>query len=253
METGGITEYIDVAQVTLYAFWIFFAGLIFYLRREDRREGYPLEHLPGKVVDPGLIYVPAPKVFRMSGGKEYKAPRYDTDAERPLAAKPIGGYHGAPLEATGNGMRDGVGPAAYALRADVPDMTFDNIPKLAPLRLATEFAVVDEDPDPRGMTVIGADGRSGGTCVDIWVDRSEALVRYLEIEVEGGRGVLLPMPLARVSRKRIRVRSITGAQFAWVPAHANPHQVTRLEEDKISAYYAGGDLYAMPSRQEPLL
>jgi len=32
--TGAITGYIDVAQLTLYAFWIFFAGLVFYLRRE---------------------------------------------------------------------------------------------------------------------------------------------------------------------------------------------------------------------------
>ncbi len=36
-------QYIDGAQITLYAFWIFFAGLIIYLRREDKREGYPLE------------------------------------------------------------------------------------------------------------------------------------------------------------------------------------------------------------------
>ena len=42
METGAITGYIDVAQLVLYAFWIFFVGLIFYLRREDKREGYPL-------------------------------------------------------------------------------------------------------------------------------------------------------------------------------------------------------------------
>ena len=42
MPTGAITGYIDVAQLVLYAFWIFFAGLIFYLRREDKREGYPL-------------------------------------------------------------------------------------------------------------------------------------------------------------------------------------------------------------------
>ena len=43
MPRGEITAYLDVAQVVLYAFWIFFAGLVFYLRREDRREGYPLE------------------------------------------------------------------------------------------------------------------------------------------------------------------------------------------------------------------
>ena len=40
---SGITGYIDVAQIALYAFWVFFACLIYYLRREDKREGYPLE------------------------------------------------------------------------------------------------------------------------------------------------------------------------------------------------------------------
>ena len=43
MSTGAITPYIDVAQIALYAFWVFFAGLIYYLHREDKREGYPLE------------------------------------------------------------------------------------------------------------------------------------------------------------------------------------------------------------------
>ena len=42
MDTGSITGYVDVAQLVLYAFWIFFFGLIIYLRREDKREGYPL-------------------------------------------------------------------------------------------------------------------------------------------------------------------------------------------------------------------
>jgi len=37
------TEYFDFAQVAVYLFWFFFAGLIYYLRREDKREGYPLE------------------------------------------------------------------------------------------------------------------------------------------------------------------------------------------------------------------
>jgi hypothetical protein len=36
--------YLDVAQLTLYAFWIFFAGLIYYLAKENQREGYPLDH-----------------------------------------------------------------------------------------------------------------------------------------------------------------------------------------------------------------
>ncbi|MGZ8412856.1 MAG: hypothetical protein ACXW61_08540 [Gemmatirosa sp.] len=52
------TEYLDLAQVALYAFWIFFFALVYYLRREDKREGYPLrsdrgEPLLGFPVSPG--------------------------------------------------------------------------------------------------------------------------------------------------------------------------------------------------------
>src|ERR1700742_2768576 len=43
MGFGAFTRYIDIPQVVLYLFWIFFAGLLWYLRREDKREGYPLE------------------------------------------------------------------------------------------------------------------------------------------------------------------------------------------------------------------
>ena len=253
METGGITENIDVAQVTLYAFWIFFAGLIFYLRREDRREGYPLEHVPGVASDPGVIWVPAPKVFREANGNVREAPRAETDHGRPLAAEPVAAWHGAPLQPTGNPMTDGVGPAAYAMRSDVPDMTFDGKPKIVPMRVATDFTVAKGDPDPRGMQVLGCDGGVGGTCTDVWVDRGESIIRYLEVEVSGARHVLLPMPLARVSKDQVKVKSITSAQFAAVPSHANPDQVTRLEEDKISAYWGSGHLYATEDRQEPLL
>ncbi|NCV58886.1 MAG: hypothetical protein EBW19_02420, partial [Betaproteobacteria bacterium] len=41
-DVGAITGYIDVAQVVLYLFWIFFFGLVVYLQREGKREGYPL-------------------------------------------------------------------------------------------------------------------------------------------------------------------------------------------------------------------
>jgi photosynthetic reaction center H subunit len=40
---GNITGYIDLAQIMLYVFWIFFAGLIWYLAMENHREGYPME------------------------------------------------------------------------------------------------------------------------------------------------------------------------------------------------------------------
>ena len=53
----------DVAELLLILFFVFFAGLIFYLRREDRREGYPLEDdLTGRL-EPlgGLFFTATPK------------------------------------------------------------------------------------------------------------------------------------------------------------------------------------------------
>ena len=50
-----------------------------------------------------------------------------------------------------------------------------------------------------------------------------------------------------------RQRSIRSDQFQQVPILANPDQVTLQEEDRITAFYGGGTLYAMPNRQEPRL
>jgi len=79
-------------------------------------------------------------------------------------------------------------------------------------------------------------------------------VRYYEVELaEGGRKVLLPVAFTNIRgrRRQAYVGAILGKQFSDVPAHASPDQVTRLEEDQISAYYAGGLLYATPERAEP--
>ena len=84
-------------------------------------------------------------------------------------------------------MLDGVGPGAYADRAETPDLTFEGLPKIVPLRVATDFTIEPRDPDPRGMEVIGADGQTGGVVRDAWVDRSETLIRYLEVEIASGR------------------------------------------------------------------
>ena len=59
---GQITQNIDVAQVVLYTFWAFFAYLIFWLRREDKREGYPLEfERPETAPYPARRYGSAPR------------------------------------------------------------------------------------------------------------------------------------------------------------------------------------------------
>lgn len=279
MSTGAITGYIDVAQLVLYAFWAFFFALICYLRREDRREGYPLDpdstH-PAEVnrVKRGFAPIDKPKTFTMSDGTTYTSNNPDT---RSVAATPVANIPGAPMRPDGNPMLDGVGAAAYAERADVVDHTIEGEPKIVPMRVATDFSIAENDPDPRGMEVYGAHDKLAGVVKDVWVDRSEVLIRYLEVDVKTAdgspRSALLPMPLCRVvparkvttaegsmkerviegRRREIKVNSILARQFADIPATKNPDQVTLLEEDKISAYCGGGNLYADPSRAEPLL
>jgi photosynthetic reaction center H subunit len=63
------------------------------------------------------------------------------------------------------------------------------------------------------------------------------------------------MTLARVDtwRRHVKVKSLLGAQFADAPGLSNPDQVTLAEEDRITAYFAGGTLYAEPSRLGPWL
>ena len=127
-----------------------------------------------------------------------------------------------------------------------------------PLRVTPATTLSSRDPDPRGMPVLGADGEIGGVCVDVWVDRAEAIVRYLEVEVAGvvGRRVLVPLNFALIKaapRNRILVDAVLGKHFADVPALKSPDQVTKLEEDRIVGYFGAGLLYATPARQEPLI
>lgn len=57
------TSYFDLTQVLLYAFWLFFAWLVYWLRREDKREGYPLRSDRQGVTVQGFPATPGPKQF----------------------------------------------------------------------------------------------------------------------------------------------------------------------------------------------
>ncbi|MES2423714.1 MAG: photosynthetic reaction center subunit H [Pseudomonadota bacterium] len=256
MSTGAITGYIDVAQIALYVFWAFFAGLIYYLLRENKREGYPLESdRSAHITVQGWPSMPSPKTFKLQHGGSVSVPN-DKKSPQELYARPTGNWPGAPLEPTGHAMLDGVGPGAYADRADTPDLTYEGTPRIVPLRADAAFSVARQDVDPRGLPVVGADGVVGGTVRDVWVDRSEMLLRYLEVEVQGDAGVrtvLLPINFSKIGQRQVVVRSILGSQFRQVPAIKQPDQVTLLEEEKVMAYYGAGTLYATAARSEPLL
>lgn len=247
----------DLMNLIWYAFVVFFAGLIFYIQRESRREGYPLESdTDGSMIFPtGAFYVPPRKEYHLPNGDVAVQPNFVRD-DRPIAAKPMDPNPGAPLEPTGDPMVDGFGPAAYAERANHPDMTHDGQPKIVPMRAAPDFTVAEGDRDPRGFEVIGMHARDvAGKVSDIWVDRGEQIIRYYEVETKGGRKVLIPMPLADVksSQGRVQVRALTAEHFEKIPTTAKPDEITMLEEDKISAFVGSGYLYAVPSRREPLI
>ena len=247
---------IDFAVISVFSFFAFFVTLILYLRREDRREGYPLEEdQSGRVrTAGGVLFTALPKTFHLPGGGTLTVPNKNRD-RRPIAARRTSVSPGSPSVPTGNPLADGVGPASYAERAKVPDLTAHGDLKIVPMRVASNFHIARGDPDPRGMLVLGADNAVAGSVSDIWVDRAEWTIRYLEVALNSGGTVLLPITgaLIRKARRHVLVDAITAAQFDGVPRLSNPDQVTFYEEERIVAYYGGGYLYATPARAEPFL
>jgi photosynthetic reaction center H subunit len=254
--SSQFTSGLDVAQVVLYLFWAFFFGLVFWLRREDRREGYPLENdNPRRVLAPNSILIPPPKTFRLPHGGTVQAPNFARDT-RPIQAERTAASAGSPLEPTGDPMSSGVGPASYAERADTPELTREGHDLIVPMRLADGFAVM-AGPDPRGWEVIATDGKAAGKVKELWVDRADVMVRYLEVELggESAGARLLPITMLRINgdRRRVEVASVRSEQFANVPTLKSPDRITVLEEERICAYYAGGRRYAEPKRLGPVL
>ncbi len=261
MPPASFTGTFDVAELAFYAFVLFFLGLVFYLRREDKREGYPLEteRRDGRVTVQGFPLPPKPKKFKLYHEPQELLERRERDLTGILA--PAEGWPGAPFVPLGDPMQDGVGSASYAQRSDVPDVTFDDQgPKIVPLRVANGYYLAPQDPDPRGMEVVGADGIVAGTVSDVWIDRSETFIRFLEVDVAPFQGVpqrhvLVPTQLIRidVKNRRVTVKSALARQIAAAPMVKNPDQITLLEEDRIAGYFAGGHLYATPKRLGPVL
>ncbi len=252
---GTIIGTVDLAQVSLYLFWLFFAGLVIYLQRENMREGYPLENDDGTPAgNQGPFPLPRQKTFKLPHGRgEVTVPNDDPVDNRPLAMEQVPQSAGSPFEPTGDPMIDGIGPAAWAMRRDEPELDGHGHAKIKPMAALDEFSVVG-GKDARGLPVQAHDGPVIGTISDMWVDVPEQLVRYLEIELaEGGGKRLAPIQLVRIKSDRVSVHSLYAKHCANIPTNAAPHQVTMLEEEKISAYWCGGKLYAHRDRLESQL
>lgn len=251
---GYVVGSIDVTALALYAFALFFLVLVFYLRREDRREGYPLEdELSGAIESPGgPLSTASTKTFLLPDGKGMVTAPTSPREPVEIAAKRRENFGGAPYSPTGTGLPTGVGPGAFAQRAQWPDLDAHGNPRIVPLSTLEGIEVARQGPNPLGMAVYGADGLKAGSVADLWVDRAEHMIRYLQVETGTG-GVLAPMAMAVIRRGAVVVDAINAADFAGAPKTAAGNQITRDEEERIVAYFGAGYLYANADRQEPWL
>ena len=275
MEVGYITQYIDVAQLALYIFWLFFVFLVLYLNKESRREGFPVRYHENDKGAPNTEYkTPAPKTYHLLNGEEVQLPSGKNDDHRELNATPLAPWPGAPLVPNGDAMIDGLGSAAWAERADHPDMTNEGDPRIVQLSTlpTDEFFIAKLSSNPIGMNVRACDGQIVGKVTDIMLDRMEMLSRYYQVVLNSGKTILLPMMYMTLRRsadapeegslserlidgraKEMRVASLNSAQFENIPVCADNAVVTLLEEDKIQAYFGGAHVFGSPQRTESFI
>ena len=239
----------DLAALAIWLFWGFFALLVYYLQTENMREGYPLETEDGKAApNQGPFPLPAAKTFILPHGRgEVTLPNGAREA-RDVALGRTAMSEGFPHAPLGNPMLDGVGPASWAPRRDIPELDGHGHNKIVPMAQAAAFAV-SAGRDPRGMPVQANDNEVVGRISDMWVDGPEQLVRYLEVTLNSGNKRLVPMPMAKIWKDRVRINSLSSDLFDTVPSTKSMTEVTMLEEEKIGAYYAGGTMYAAAKRQ----
>lgn len=255
MDYMAIIGHWDLATLSLWLFWIFFGVLVYYLQKENMREGFPLENDDGKpAANPGLWDLPAPKTFRLPHGRGSVTVPDPRPEQRPVAMARGSAAAGYPHVPTGEPMLDGVGAASWAPRRDEPELDGKGHPKIRPMSAIEGFHVA-AGRDPRGMPLEAGNGIVVGTVTDMWVDEPEQLVRYLEVALDPAWGEgrrLVPMPFALIRAERVKVRAIFARHFADVPRIRSATEVTKLEEDRISAYFGGGLLHASRKRAEPV-
>jgi len=177
----GLSQHIDLTEVLVYLFFIFFTCLVIYLRGEDKREGYPLE-----LIRPdrgrralGLPETPEPKLYRRLDGGEVVLPHHYEPT--PTLAEPRWRFFGAPLVPTTDPMHAALGPGAYVLRRDRPFLKRDGEPQVLPLRLLPDHHIVAPEVELRGGQVFSSRIEIVGVVHDLWYDQGVHQVRFIEV------------------------------------------------------------------------
>ena len=240
MQAGAIL--IDVAQVTLYVFWIFFAGLIFYLRREDKREGYPLEsdRTRRRCVH-GFPRCRTRRPF-CCARRLATLPNHRND-RRDVAAGADRRWPGAPLSRPATRCSTASVPAPGRDREDVPELTMDGHPVIVPLRLAHgTFCRAARSRSARH------DGhRRRPRDRPAWCTDSGSIAPSRRSAISRSRSTPSARREARAAADAVRAHQSPAAASrsqrilgASSPTCRRPRadQVTKLEEDRIAAILA---------------
>ncbi len=235
---------IDVAILCVIAFVIFFLGLVYHLRQEDKREGYPLERansIGGLERTEGFPPMPRPKIFQRPHGRgTAQAPR-ETEPPEPVHWRQ--GLNGFPIDPGPDPLGDGLGAAAWQRgKEDSPDLNVEGEPKVVPLSKWTEYHVAPGDADLRGWPIVTADGVTVGSVVDLWFNRAEFFLRYLEVDIGEARTRMAPLFLVNADARRgtVNAQTLTAADFRRAPVTGSPDVITQREEDIVAAFFAGG-------------
>lgn len=249
MQAGALVNgHIDVPQLAFAAFVVFFFGLVYHLRREDKREGYPMRASPFSTATLDGFPLPPqePKVYEVEEGGLTAAPHHYPLPD--IKAAPLHGFDGTPLVPVENPLLSALGPATYVMRLDEPALTEQGERMLRPLRDLPEWSIEHGETDPRGMFVYDRRWHEVGRVADIWIDCSVKMLRYFEVELEaalGGRRVLVPLYFTHIKERarEIRVTALYKAQFSEIPALRTPGEITAREEDRLLGYFAGGRFF----------
>lgn len=242
---------IDVAFLCVVAFVAFFIGLVYYLRQEDKREGFPMVQIHGGrhveiVTREGWPELPAPKTFRLPHGHgtvtvpRRDAPEIPDDVEGRVMI-------GEGLRTDGNPLDIGLGAAAYqADKPDFPDLNYRGEPKIVSLDRTPDFYILPGDPDPRGWPFLDKHGRRVGTITDLWFNKAEYFLRYFTYRVDDtGEELIAPsfFCIVDIRDRTVRARTLIGEDLLRAPVKAG-EVITWVEEDRVNGYFAGGIPFA---------
>ena len=120
------------------------------------------------------------------------------------------------------------------------------LPILAPLSSLPDFRIARHDPDPRGWTVLAADGRKIGSIDELIVDTRAMKVRYLVCRVNEEalgldrqhRHILIPVGYARLDEDNhnVLLDTIPSSAIAEMPVYSGEQLTRELEAEVLAAY-----------------